>query len=170
MTTDYLQPSQPDILEVIANLSNDEVFTPPKVANAVLDLLPSEVWTDPTLRWLDPGCKTGVFPREITKRLMVGLAEVFPDEKKRLTHILTKMVFAIAITELTAMMSRRTLYCSKDASGPLSVVQFSTESGNIWNGNADHSYENGRCIECGGAKPRFESSGRDNHAYGFIHE
>ena len=106
MTNTYLQPRQPDILEVISNLSNDEVSTPPKVANAVLDLLPQEVWSNPNFRWLDPGCKSGIFPREITKRLMLGLSEVFPDENSRLEHILKNMVFAIAITEVTSMMSR----------------------------------------------------------------
>jgi len=170
MTTDYLQPSQPDILEVISNLSSDEVFTPPKVANAVLDLLPLEVWTDPTLRWLDPGCKTGIFPREITKRLMAGLAYAIPDEDKRLHHILTEMVFAIAITELTGMMSRRTLYCSKDASSEFSAVRFGTTSGNIFQERAEHQFdEKGRCSECGGTRKQLEAFGRDNYAYGFIH-
>jgi site-specific DNA-methyltransferase (adenine-specific) len=170
MTTDYLQPSQPDILEVISNLSSDEVFTPPKVANAVLDLLPPEVWTDPTLRWLDPGCKTGIFPREITKRLMAGLAYAIPDEDKRLHHILTEMVFAIAITELTGMMSRRTLYCSKDASSEFSAVRFGTTSGNIFHERVEHQFdEKGRCSECGGTRKQLEAFGRDNYAYGFIH-
>ena len=169
MTTEYQHPSQPDILEVIANLSNDEVFTPPKVANAVLDLLPTEVWSDPTLRWLDPGCKTGIFPREITKRLLVGLAEAIPDESRRLQHILTEMVFAIAITDLTGMMSRRTLYCSKDASGEFSAVHFAKSSGNIWHERVEHSFnDRGRCVECGGAN-QLEKVGRDNYAYGFIH-
>lgn len=170
MTADYLQASQPDILEVISNLSSDEVFTPPKVANAVINLLPAEVWTDPTLRWLDPGCKTGIFPREITKRLMIGLTDVIPDETQRLDHILTEMVFAIAITELTAMMSRRTLYCSKDASGDFSATRFSKPSGNIWNDRVEHSFnDKGRCPECGGTKQQLETTGRDNYAYGFIH-
>ena len=115
MTADYLAAHQPDILEVISNLSNDAVFTPPRVVNAVLDLLPEHVWKDPNLRWLDPASKTGVFPREITKRLMVGLAEAFPDEQSRLEHILRNMVFAIATEEITALMARRSLYCSKDA-------------------------------------------------------
>ena len=84
MPAEYLLANQPDILEVIANLSNDAVFTPPRVVNAVLDLLTAEVWSDPTLRWLDPGAKTGVFPREITKRLMTGLADAIPDETARL--------------------------------------------------------------------------------------
>lgn len=174
MSTDYFVPgtrSQPDILEVIANLSNDEVFTPPKVANSVLDLLPPDVWSDPTLRWLDPGCKTGIFPREITKRLMVGLAQAFPDEESRLEHILKKMVFAIAITDLTGMMSRRTLYCSKDATSEHSVVRFEDPKGNVWHGRVEHDFDaNGRCSECGGTKVQLEAPGRDNNAYGFVHE
>jgi site-specific DNA-methyltransferase (adenine-specific) len=170
MPAEYLLSNQPDILEVIANLSNDEVFTPPKVANAVLNLLPPEVWTDPTLRWLDPGCKTGIFPREITKRLMVGLADAISDEAARLDHILTEMVFALAITEITGMMTRRTLYCSKDASSKFSAVRFGTPAGNVWHDRVEHSFDDtGRCVECGGTKEQLEVGGRDNNAYGFIH-
>lgn len=170
MKTDYLIPSQPDILEVISNLSNDEVFTPPRVVNAVLDMLPESVWTDPTLRWLDPGCKTGVFPREITKRLMRGLADAIPDEADRLDHILRNMVFAIAITEITSMMARRTLYCSKDAAGEHSAVALSSSDGHVWFERIKHSYVNGRCSECGGTEAQLEREGRDNYAYAFIHD
>lgn len=170
MTTEYLLPSQSDILEVIANLSNDQVFTPPRVANAALDLLPEEVWTDPTLRWLDPASKTGIFPREITKRLMKGLVDAIPDELERLNHILKKMVFAIATEEVTALLSRRTLYCSKDASGEFSAVQFSSEEGNIWHGRVEHDFDDkGKCRECGGTREQLEIAGRDNKAYAFIH-
>ena len=170
MSTDYLAPSQPDILEVIANLSNDAVFTPPRVVNAVLDLLPAEVWSDPTLRWLDPGAKTGVFPREITKRLMVGLAEVIPDETARLEHILRKMVFAFATEEITGMMTRRSLYCSKDASSEFSTVRFADPDGNVWRKRVEHDFDAaGRCPECGGARDQLEIKGRDNKAYALIH-
>lgn len=170
MTADYLRPNQPDILDVIANLSNDAVFTPPKVANAVLDLLPAEVWTDPKLRWLDPAAKTGVFPRDITKRLMVGLADAIPDETTRLHHILTEMVFSIATEEITGMMTRRSLYCSKDASGEFSVVPFTTSDGNVWQKRVEHSFNNkGTCTECKGTRRELEIAGRDNKAYGFIH-
>lgn len=162
--------SQPDILEVIADLSNDEVFTPPKVANAVLDLLPDEVWSDPTLRFLDPGCKTGVFLREVTKRLMGGLTESFPDERERLDHILRNQVFGIAITELTAHMSRRTLYCSKRADGEHSIVSMSRAAGNVWFERVEHDYRNGRCQECGASKEQMERDNRENYAYAFIHE
>jgi site-specific DNA-methyltransferase (adenine-specific) len=170
MSADYLQVNQPDILEVIANLSNDAVFTPPKVVHAVLDLLPTDVWSDPTLRWLDPGAKTGIFPREITKRLMVGLAEAFPDEAKRLDHILSEMVFAIATEEITGMMTRRSLYCSKDAAGEFSVAHFATSDGNVWQKRVKHSFDaSGRCSECKGNQEQLLQPGRDNKAYGFIH-
>jgi site-specific DNA-methyltransferase (adenine-specific) len=161
---------QPDILEVIANLSNNEVFTPPRVVNAILDLLPESVWSDKSLRWLDPGSKTGVFPREIARRLMIGLAEAIPDEEERLRHIHTEMVFAIAITDTTAKMSRRSLYCSKDATSTASATHFGSTGGNVWYGRVEHSFDKkGRCTECGGTKEQLEKPGRDNFAYAFIH-
>lgn len=171
MSSTYLQPHQPDILEVISNLSNDEISTPPKVANAVLDLLPPEVWHNPNFRWLDPGCKSGVFPREITKRLMTGLSESIPDEGSRLEHILKNMIYAVAITEVTSLMSRRTLYCSKEANSEHSVVHFDNPSGHIWHERVEHEFDlKGRCKECRGTKDQLEKKGRDNNAYGFVHE
>jgi site-specific DNA-methyltransferase (adenine-specific) len=162
--------TQPDILEVIADLSNDEVFTPPKIASAILDQLPETVWTNPDLRWLDPGAKTGVFLREVSKRLLVGLEKVIPDEKSRLEHILKNMIFGLAITDLTSMMSRRTLYCSKDASSDYSAVKMSTPAGNIWFNRIDHNYVGNRCKECGASKDAMEKVGKDNYAYAFIHK
>lgn len=160
--------SQPDILEVISDLSNDEVFTPPRLVNRVLDLLPEVVWSNPNIRFLDPAAKTGVFLREITRRLMAGLKTSIPDEKARLEHILKEMVWGISITELTALMSRRTLYCSKDASGEHAVVRFPNASGNIWFERVEHTFDKGRCSECN-APREIEREGRDNYAYGFIH-
>jgi hypothetical protein len=170
MTISYLQPNQPDVLEVIANLSNDAVFTPPRVVNDVLDLLPEEVWTNPELRWLDPCSKTGVFPREVTKRLMEGLSQVIPDETERLTHILSNMVSAIATEEITAMMTRRSLYCSKNASSEHSAVQLSTPAGRVWHERVEHKFnDKGRCVECNGTSEKLEVEGQDNKAYGPIH-
>ncbi len=167
----YIQPSQPDILEVIANLSSNEVFTPPRVVNAVLDMLPEHVWTDLNLRWLDPGSKTGVFPREITKRLMAGLSKTIKDEQERLNHILTNMIFAIAITDMTAMMTRRSLYCSKNANAEISAASFVAPEGNVWFERTEHSFnDEGRCAECKGTKEKLEKPNRDNYAYAFIHE
>lgn len=171
MRTEYLDTSHPDILEVIANLSNEQVFTPPKIANAILDLLPKEVWRNPNLRWLDPGTKTGVFLREATKRLMIGLSDSIPSEEERLDHILTNMIFGIATEEITGLMSRRSLYCSKDATSDFSAVQFPNKNGNIWQNKVEHDFnDKGRCIECGGSRITLEKKNRDNKAYGFIHQ
>lgn len=155
-----LTTSRADVLEVISNLSNDFVFTRPRVTNEVLDLLPPHVWTDPELRWLDPGAKSGVFLREVARRLHISLEHVIGDPEERLAHILRNMVFGISLTELTAMMSRRSLYCSKDAAGPRSVVPMDTSAGHVWFDRVEHTYVDGRCRECGGARSELEKSKR----------
>ena len=122
----------PDVLSCLANLSNDEVFTSTDIANKMLDLLPKEIWKNPDATFLDPVTKTGVFLREITKRLNEGLKDIIIDEQERINHILTKQVYGIAITELTSLVTRRSLYCSKYANGKYSICsQFSTDDGNI---------------------------------------
>ncbi len=97
----------PDVLTCLANLSNDEVFTPPKIVNEILDLLPPEIWSDKNATFLDPVCKSGVFLREIAKRLDAGLEKEIPDKQKRINHIFRNQLFGIAITELTSLLSRR---------------------------------------------------------------
>ena len=162
----------PDVLCCLANLSNDEVFTPPQLANELLDLLPKEIWSDPTITFLDPCCKTGVFLREITLRLIEGLKDEIPDLQERINHILTKQVFGIAITELTALMTRRTLYCSKEANGKYSVcTEFGHSGGNIYyNPNIKHKWENGICKECGASQKKWSREELESHAYAFIHK
>ena len=128
----------PDVLECLANLSNDEVFTPPRVANAMLDLLPQDLFRDPTTTFLDPCSKSGVFLREIAKRLIVGLEPVFPDLQERLDHIFHKQLFGFAITGLTALVSRRTVYCSKFADGEYAISPLDTPEGNILLLRAEH--------------------------------
>src|SRR5438105_14877108 len=113
----------PDVLNCLANLSSDEVFTPPAVTNRILDLLPAQIWSDKNARFLDPVCKSGVFLREIAKRLMSGLVREIPNEQKRANHIFQKQLFGIAITELTSLLSRRSVYCSKTANGKYSVCE-----------------------------------------------
>ena len=56
----------PDIFTCIANLSSDEVFTPPKIVSDMLDKLPEEIWKNENIKYLDPFSKSGVFLREIT--------------------------------------------------------------------------------------------------------
>ena len=161
----------PDILDCIANLSSDEVFTPPDLVDKILDLLPEEVWSDSSLKWLDPACKTGIFLRQIAKRLMIGLRDEFPDEEERREHIFHNMLYGIALTDLTALMSRRSLYTSKNANGEKSIANFDTTEGNISYDNRPHTYKNGVCIYCGNKEGSEldRSADRERHAYNFIH-
>src|SRR5574343_818440 len=137
-----LRGRNPDVLTCIANLSNDEVITPPELANRMLDRVAqasaadhggADLWADPSVKFLDPFTKSGVFLREVTTRLVKGLATRIPDLQNRVDHILTKQVFGIGITKLTSLLARRSLYCSKNAKGEHSIAHgFSNDAGKIW--------------------------------------
>ena len=139
----------PDVLDCLANLSSDEVFTPPKIVNAILDMLPQNIFENPDIKFLDPCCKSGIFLREIAKRLIKGLENKIPDLQERLNYIYSKQLFGIAITELTSFLSRRTVYCSKIANGRYSICKdFKDEQGNIKFKTIKHTWENGKCKYC----------------------
>lgn len=175
-----LRRRNPDVLTCIANLSNDEVFTPPEIANRMLDTLAeawaaenggANLWADPSVRFLDPCTKSGVFLREITSRLTVGLETKIPDLRARVDHILTKQVFGIGITRLTSLLARRSLYCSKNANGPHSIARsFITEGGNIWYERLSHDWDEGKCRYCGASQSTLDRGEEfESHAYAFIH-
>lgn len=161
----------PDVLSCLANLSNDEVFTPPNLVNNILDLLPAELWSDPNARFLDPVSKSGVFLREMAKRLTNGLEKKIPDKQDRINHIFTKQLYGIAITELTSLLSRRSVYCSKTANGKYSVCElFTNEQGNIYYERLQHTWENVKCKYCGASQEVYDrENALETYAYNFIH-
>ena len=175
-----LRSRNPDVLTCIANLSNDEVFTPPEFANRMLDTLAeawaannkgANIWADKTVKFLDPCTKSGVFLREITSRLTKGLEKEIPNLEKRVNHILTKQVFGIGITQITSLLARRSVYCSKHAKGEHSIAKsFASDDGNIWFKRLKHTWDGDRCKFCGAARSVFDR-GKDleTHAYAFIH-
>jgi site-specific DNA-methyltransferase (adenine-specific) len=196
-----LKNRNPDVLTCIANLSNDEVFTPPEFVTKILDNLENSwsethdganIWSDSKVTFLDPFTKSGVFLREIVERLTIGLSNEFPNLKTRVNHIVKNQVFGIAITELTSLLSRRSVYCSKIANGKHSIGSdvFDDKSGNIWFEPAQHTWVGGRTInvvsskkrelvprsvdrKCGfcGVSERVmqRGEGLETHAYAFIH-
>lgn len=185
----------PDVLSCIANLSNDEVFTPPEVVNKMLDLLPQELFANPDTTFLDPATKTGVFLREIAKRCLAaqlpGYAERSAEitEKKalgipldeydiafqkqlqdKIDHIFHKQLFGIGITELTSLLARRSVYCSKYPNGPYSITHFDDAEGNIRFRRTEHIWKDGKCVWCGAAKGTYDrGSELESHAYELIH-
>ena len=160
----------PDVLNCIANLSNDEVFTPPSLANQVLDLLPQELFRSPKTRFLDPFTKSGVFLREIVKRLDKGLEDQIPDRQSRIDHIMHNQVYGIACTELTALLARRSVYCSKTANGRFAVSRFDNPEGNIRYEAIKHTWVGGKCRFCGASQLVYDrGTDAEQYAYQFIH-
>ena len=146
----------PDVLATLAQLPNDEVFTPPALVDTMLDALPKEVWKNHTFRWLDPATKSGVYLRQVASRLMFGLADWEPNPIKRREHILRNMLFGAAATSLAAEIARRTLYQTTDATGssivdesirPL-VIGLPNPEGNVLFVDTEHEIKKGRCVIC----------------------
>lgn len=176
-----------DILETINNVGNDEVFTPRKVVDRMLDSLPEEVWHNPDYRWLNPASKTGIFEREIAIRLDEGLRDIIPDVEIRRKHILQDMIFSIGQTKFTANVARRTLYYCCQANRPCDGIMedghyvngyaigngtwFDDAEGNVKTPCSDHMLRKGKCIYCGiSEKSKYlDANQREKYSYDFIH-
>lgn len=175
-----LRGRNPDVLTCIANLSNDEVFTPPELANQMLDTLEeawaishkgANIWADKSVKFLDPCTKSGVFLREITSRLTKGLENEIPNLEKRVDHILRKQIYGIGITQITSLLARRSVYCSKAANGAHSIAKsFNNADGNIWFKQIKHTWDEDKCKYCGANRRDYDRGpGLETHAYSFIH-
>lgn len=146
-----------DILETITNVGNDEVFTPRKTCDMILDSLPEEVWHNPNYKWLNPATKNGIFEREIAIRLDDGLKDIIPDTEQRRKHILQNMIYSIGQTRFTANVARRTVYYCSQANRKCDGIKaddghyvngyaigngswFDDEEGNIKTPNINHTF------------------------------
>lgn len=177
-----------DILETITNVGNDEVFTPRKTCEMILDSLPEEVWHNPNYKWLNPATKNGIFEREIALRLDEGLKDIIPDIEKRRKHILQNMIFSIGQTRFTSNVARRTVYYCSQANRKCDGLKandghfvngyaigngtwFNDEEGNIKTPNIAHTFKNGKCIFCGiSENSKYNDKNQlETYAYEFIH-
>lgn len=166
-----------DILETITNVGNDEVFTPRKTCDMMLDSLPEEVWHNPLYKWLNPATKNGIFEREIALRLDKGLENVITDKEERRKHILQNMIFSIGQTKFTSNVARRTLYYCSQANRKCDGLKapdghyvngysigngswFDDEEGNIKTPCTDHEY-----VDSSGRRMPSTCKGEDRKKY-----
>lgn len=76
-----------------------EVHSPYVLIERMFDLLPQEVFKDPTKRWLDPGTGRGFFSIFLLNKLMGSLSTIIPDPEIRKNHIIKNMIWMVEINQ-----------------------------------------------------------------------
>jgi hypothetical protein len=84
-----------------------EVFTPPLLIKEMLAKIPSEVWSNPDLKWLDPANGIGNFPMLVYEKLFEKLKPKISNDTERSNHILTKMLYMVEINPKNVKISRK---------------------------------------------------------------
>ena len=103
---DYFDESQKeDIFDYIPPQKTNQIFTPKKVVEKMVNLLEAEnpgCFDDPNKTFADLYMKSGMYITEIVKRLYSSrkMKKLFPDNAKRLNHIFAKQIYGLAPTEI----------------------------------------------------------------------
>ena len=111
---DYLQPdTKEDIFSYVRPLKTNQIFTPRKVVNMMLDLLEENnpgIFENPNLTFADLYVKSGLYLTEIAKRLNRGLANIIPDREERIKHIFEQQLYGFAPTGIIYNIAHKYIY------------------------------------------------------------
>ena len=93
-----------------------EVFTPLNLICEMLSKLPSKVWSNKDLKWLDPANGIGNFPIVVYYKLMEGLKDEIKNEEKRSNWIIENMIYMNELNPVNVALSKKVSATSNDFS------------------------------------------------------
>ncbi|HFR3815429.1 TPA: DEAD/DEAH box helicase family protein [Streptococcus suis] len=101
----YFEDRTEDIFDYIPPQKTNQIFTPKKVVQKMVDELEKEnpgIFDDPSKTFIDLYMKSGLYITELVKRLYnsQGLQAAFPERHERLKHILEEQVYGFAPTAI----------------------------------------------------------------------